>query len=263
MKEGRNGTTAFSITDVGRVREKNEDSFLALDDVGLYVVADGMGGHASGEVASRISVEAMAAVYGNPDVRRDLQKDFRAERRNGLTREPLLQYELRRSVEAANLAIYRMAASDPQYRDMGTTIVAILVAERRIYGTSVGDSRIYRLRDGRLKQLSEDDSLANEYVKLKLLRPEDVRRFPYKNVIVKALGLGEEVDVWTGWWQRRKGDRFLLCSDGLSDLVTDEEIREILMTAATPEDACRDAVERALSYGGLDNITVLCVWLNQ
>jgi len=252
---------AFALTDVGCVREHNEDDHLLIADQGLYVVADGMGGHACGEVASRISVESVAAFYKDPEVTRRLKEIFLAHSRDdsmsGLT--SFHEFRLKSAVEYGNLQIFREAASDAALEDMGTTIVGFAFVGSRCYVAHVGDSRAYRYRKGRLTQLTEDHSLANEYLRMRVLRREDLPTFPYKNVIVRALGLQDEVVVDTQARTCRPDDRYILCSDGLTDLVSDEEIFEVLAGWPGAENASRELVRRAIQYGGVDNVTVLIV----
>ena len=255
--------TSHVITDVGKVRQNNEDNFLVLDNARLFVVADGMGGHANGEIASRICVDAIAEAYSNNTFRETVRERYRKLRKDEGYNKPFAQYELTSAVEYSNYAIYQTASRDPGLRDMGTTVVCMQLVGQRVYLSSVGDSRIYRWRDGKLAQLTEDHSLANEYVKLRLLKLEDVSRFPYKNVIVRALGLGEHVEVDTLWRRARGGDRYMLCSDGLSDLVADPEVEQIMARADGPQQASRELVDIALAYGGVDNVTVLSVWVDE
>ena len=249
-------------SDVGRVREKNEDNHLILGDRSLYVVADGMGGHNSGEIASQISVEAVKAFFENESTDQMLRKAYTTYKRRrgaGQRRRSFDEFRLWKSLEAANLHIFNTARRYAQFRDMGTTVVATHFVGRRVYVGYVGDSRVYRIRKGRIEQLTEDHSLANEYVKMKILRKEDLPRFPYKNVIVRALGLSERVKIDTFYREARKGDIFLLCSDGLTDLVEDPDIRDIVLAADSPEKASVALVDEANARGGVDNITVLVV----
>jgi protein phosphatase len=250
-----------ALTDVGCVREHNEDDHIVLSDHGVYVVADGMGGHACGEVASRISVQSIAAFYRDADVTRRL-RDIYVKHWNdeGLAQiAGFNEFRLKSAIEYGNLQIYREAATDPALEDMGTTVVGIAFVGSRCYIGHVGDSRAYRFRRGRLVQLTEDHSLANEYLRMRVLRREDLPQFPYKNVIVRALGLQDEVIVDTQARTCRPGDRYLLCSDGLTDLVSDEEIFEVLAGWSGAELAGRELVHRAIQYGGVDNVTVLIV----
>ncbi|MFO0748105.1 MAG: PP2C family serine/threonine-protein phosphatase [Myxococcota bacterium] len=252
---------AFALTDVGCVREHNEDDHILLADQGLFVVADGMGGHACGEVASRISVESVSAFYKDSEVTRRLKEIYLAhatdDGMSGLS--SFHEFRLKSAVEYGNLQIFREAASDAALEDMGTTIVGFAFIGSRCYVAHVGDSRAYRYRKGRLTQLTEDHSLANEYLRMRVLRREDLPSFPYKNVIVRALGLQDEVIVDTQSRTCRPDDRYLLCSDGLTDLVSDEEMFEVLAGWPGAENAARELVRRAIQYGGVDNVTVLIV----
>ncbi len=253
---------AHVLTDVGCVREHNEDDSLVLADQGVYVVADGMGGHKCGEVASYIAVRSVEEFYSDPELTerlRQLYDDLRGSEDELGDVASFHEFRLRSAIEYGNLQIFRQASSDPRLEDMGTTLVGFAFQGSRVYVGHVGDSRAYRLRAGRLQQLSEDHSLANEYIRMNLLRPEDLPYFPYKNVIVRALGLQEDVEVDTRYFTCRPGDRFLLCSDGLTDLVSDAEIREILAEPRSGEETTERLVQRALDYGGVDNVTVLLV----
>ena len=250
------------VSDVGRVREKNEDSALIIEERGLYIVADGMGGHNSGEIASQISVEAIKAFFENENTDSMLKKAFDAYRHRrtaGQRRRTFDEFRLWKALEAANLHIFNTARRYTQFRDMGTTVVGTHFVGSRVYIGYVGDSRVYRIRNGKIVQLTEDHSLANEYVKMKILRKEDLPRFPYKNVIVRALGLSERVKIDTFYKECRVGDRFLLCSDGLTDLVLDDEIRDLIADEADPAAASQALVDEANERGGVDNSTVLIV----
>jgi protein phosphatase len=246
------------LTDVGLVREGNEDALLLLEDADLYVVADGMGGHACGEVASAFTIEAIRAFYESPDITQRVRAA--AERTKGAKSNPSFHsLRLRKAVESANLSVFRLAQEHVQLRDMGTTVVAVAFAGSRIYVANVGDSRVYRMRDGELLQLTEDHSLLNEYIRLNLLQPHEIEDFPYKNVIVRALGLQDAVEVDITSTTVRPGDQILLCTDGLTDLVRDREIGRILQFAPTAADACEELTRRAKEMGGHDNITSLII----
>lgn len=256
---------AFSgVTDVGLVREGNEDSLLAHASAGLYVVADGMGGHNCGEVASQFAVEAMMAFYDSEDITQRV-KDAHKQAVKQLpknSRDPSFHaLRLRKAVESANISVYRLSQQHEALRDMGTTVVAAAFSGSRLYVANVGDSRVYRMRRGDLVQLTEDHSLVNEYLKMNMLRPEDVESFPYKNVIVRAVGLHERVTVDVTWTTVKPGDQILLCSDGLTDLIKDPEITDILKNAETGDEATATLVERAKDAGGHDNITALLLEL--
>jgi protein phosphatase len=165
-----------------------------------------------------------------------------------------------KAIESANYSIYATAQRIPKYRDMGTTIVAMHFVGTRVYIGWVGDSRVYRIRAGKIAQISEDHSLANEYVRMNILRKEDIRTFPYKNVIVRALGLAGEVEVDTLYRTSKEGDVYLCCSDGLTDLIEDADILSLINGKNGDLAAAADAlVDAANDEGGVDNITVLLV----
>lgn len=250
---------AFVVSDVGRVRGHNEDDCLVLPAHGVYVVADGMGGHASGEVASRVSVQSIEDFYADRERSKRLRAEYKELKAAGGAQDVVSfdEYRLRCAFEFGNAEIFKHASDDEALADMGTTIVGLAFAKKRVYIAHVGDSRAYRLRRGSLEQLTQDHSLANEFIRMNVLRIEDLPRFPYKNVIVRALGLQEDVIVDTGYRTAKAGDRYMLCSDGLTDLVEDAEIQQILTAVAGAERAAEALVARALEYGGIDNITVL------
>lgn len=254
---------AFSVaSDVGLVRERNEDNYLALPGQSLFMVADGMGGHASGDVASRICVETVRRFYRHDAAAHLVQEAWedlvqtRGDSPDGLD---IHDFSLYKALEAANLAIYRAAEKYQKHRTMGTTIVACQMLPGSTLVGYVGDSRLYRLREGALALLTEDHSLANEYLRLSLIRKEDLPRFAYKNVIVRALGLADTVKVDIFRTDIRAGDRLLLCSDGLTDLVPDETIGAILTEASLPSDAAQLLIDFANQAGGHDNTTVVVV----
>ena len=233
-------------TDVGCVREINEDSGrlirpsdpAQLNAKGtLLIVADGMGGHSAGEVASQLAADVVARLYyASPE-------------------EPAAA--LKRAVEEANRRINEEAARDEAKHGMGTTCTALALRGGEAVAAHVGDSRLYMLRAGRLYQLSEDHSAVNEMVKMGLITKEQARTHEDKNVILRALGTSPEVEVSTVEpWRVEVGDRYLLCSDGLYDLVLDEEIAAALTGAGDVHAAGERLIETAKERGGHDNITV-------
>ncbi len=230
-------------TDVGMVRDANQDSMLLAD--GVSVVADGMGGHAGGEVASRIAVESIEASLPDP-----------AER-------ALRVLDLVLAVQAANDHVWERSGDDPHLAGMGTTVVAAAVVvedgEERIAIVNVGDSRAYRLSGGHLDQVSEDHSYVGELVREGRLSPEDARHHPRKNIVTRAIGIEEVVDVDEFQLLPRTGDRYLLCSDGLTDEVDEDEIAHVLRTVADPDEAAETLVALANEHGGRDNTTVVIV----
>ncbi len=239
-------------TDVGMKRSHNEDYFSLIEDEQLFMVADGMGGHASGEVASKMAAEAMSEFYQRT-------KDEEATWPYKMDRS--LNYTENRLVCAIKLANYRIfhaAASDIRYKGMGTTIVVCLLQGEKVYMAHVGDSRIYRLRNSGIEQLTRDHSLLEDYKDAKPdMTAEEERNFPHKNVITRALGMRETVQVDVSSYTLEDGDRFLLCSDGLSGMIQDEQLLEIVDNAPDLEAGVATLVDRANRNGGVDNITTL------
>lgn len=242
------------MTDVGSSRDHNEDDFyLSEGDEALCVVADGMGGHRSGEVASAMAIKAIVDFYresmGTTDGEEVVEDDG--------TPRPMDEFRLIRAIQEANKAVFRAASDSEMYRGMGTTIVSGFFTEKGVYLAHIGDSRAYRYRDGKLEQQTEDHSLANEYVRMGILQAEDVEHFPYKNVITRACGLTEEVEVDVTFRDVEAGDLFILCSDGLTDMVPDRELDKILKKTEDLEELCIELVRCANENGGADNITVI------
>jgi len=224
----------------------------------LYVVADGMGGHQRGDVAATLCVDAIRDWFSGK-VDSDVVKDIVARVRESHDIRNRREGNLLASVDFANRLIINTAMQSEVFRGMGTTVVAALFHGSTLFVVYSGDSRIYRYRSGRLSQLSRDHSLVNEYIRLKMIRPSDARSFPYRNVIMKALGLKEETDVDCFTRRARPCDEYLLCSDGLTDMVTDEEIKTILDGDGTLQERCRALIDVAMDAGGLDNITAMLV----
>jgi protein phosphatase len=247
--------TAAVQTDVGRRRRENEDSFCVVPDLGLYVVADGMGGHAAGEVASRLAVKTIRECMGK--YMRGEATLPPGEALGSGSREAAY---LLSSIQRANRAIFEMASQRPEYGGMGTTIVAALAHERIVNLAYVGDSRIYRIRDGQIVQVSRDHSVVQQHVDQGILSAEEAQRAHYRHMITRALGLKDAVEVDLTDLPAMPGDLLLLCSDGLSDLLKDSEILAAVAAHTTDlEQGCRALVERANTKGGDDNITVLLI----
>jgi PPM family protein phosphatase len=223
-----------AATDVGRMRKNNEDSYLSSKPVAA--VADGMGGHSAGEVASAIAIEELAALG----------------RRGPWANETDATDDLKQAILRANRRIREMAASDRKLNGMGTTLVALHVA-------NVGDSRGYLLRQGELSQVTVDHSLVQELVDDGRLSPEDAERHPQRSVITRALGIDPEVEFDLFTYKLQVGDRLLLCSDGLSDVVEPAQIRKVLLRVRSAQRATRELVTVANDQGGPDNITVIVV----
>src|SRR6476619_1241257 len=192
-------------------------------DFGLFIVADGMGGHASGEVASKMAVDAMQEFFAQTQEDPERMWPYKMDRSKGYEENRLIT-----GIKLANLRIYETSQRDSKKRGMGTTFVSICTANDGVYVAHVGDSRVYRFRDGKIEALTEDHSLLNDYIKMKRLTPEEIANFPHKNVIVRALGMKDTVKVDTRFEQPRASDVYLLCSDGLSGPLSDDDMLEII-----------------------------------
>jgi serine/threonine protein phosphatase PrpC len=239
-------------TNVGMKRTHNEDNFSIIEESGLYIVADGMGGHASGEIASKMAVDAMREFFALTANDPERTWPYKMDRSKGYEENRLVT-----AIKLANLRIFESAQRDARQRGMGTTIVALFAVEDGVYLAHVGDSRVYRLRDDKLDQLTEDHSLLNDYIKMKRLTAEEIANFPHKNVIVRALGMKDTVKVDTRLEQPRAGDLYLLCSDGLSGPVTDIDMRAILTGSGDLKTAASRLITKANENGGPDNVTVV------
>ena len=243
----------FGNTHVGMKRTHNEDNFLLLPEERLFCVADGMGGHASGEIASKIAVDELAEFYRFTGKDQDATWPFKMNKQ--------LNYDENRlstGIKLANSRIFERAAVEAKYRGMGTTIVSIFFQPQTVYVAHVGDSRVYHFRQGALRQVTEDHSLLNDYLKAKKMTQEEIEAFPHKNVIVRALGMKDQVQVDVARVEPQDGDCFLLCSDGLSGMVTHAQMTEVLTNGGENlEAACGRMIELANAAGGTDNITCI------
>jgi serine/threonine protein phosphatase PrpC len=239
-------------TDVGKVRALNEDNLLVPDELAIAVVSDGMGGHACGEVASQITVESIGEYY---------KRTAGEQAQTWPLRVPQLALERNRmttAIKLANSRIYEEAQADKDKKGMGCTVDSIFFDQGRAYVGHVGDSRVYRIRGGQITQVTEDHSLLNDYKRMKEMSGEQLKNFPHKNVVVRALGLGEHVAVDVIVDEYQLGDIYLLCSDGLTDMIDDAAILEIVETKKQRLDgAAKALVEAANEAGGKDNITAL------
>ena len=247
---------ACGVSDIGRVRSTNEDMFIADLERRLFAVADGMGGHSAGEVASRLAVEAMTEF-----IRRSEEPDPAFIWPYGS--DPALSRganRLRTAIQLANANIFRAGESREDYNRMGTTIVGLLVDATQVAIGHVGDSRLYLLAGGRLEQLTQDDSwAATVLAQDPTLSPADLARHPMRNVLTNVLGAREHVDVHLSERAIRAGDVMLLSSDGLHGAVDDEGIRDILLNTPDVEQAARRLVETAVERGSRDNVTAVVV----
>lgn len=250
---------ASGQTNVGRKRAHNEDNLLLVEAENLFVVADGMGGHASGEVASQIAVESVGDFFRRTSENDEVTWPYKEEK--GLRYE---ENRLVTGIKLANQRVFETAGSDKALKGMGTTIVSALFTDGTAYMGHVGDSRAYRIRDGAIEQITEDHSLLNDYIKANKLTPEEIEAFPHKNVIVRALGMRDTVRVDISRLNPQTGDVFLLCSDGLSGMVTDPDMLSIVEAANGDLDAAATAlIASANENGGVDNVTVILVKITE
>jgi len=234
-------------------RNHNEDNYAILNDEDLFIVADGMGGHASGEVASQMAIDTMRDFFRATSKDPEATWPYKMDKSRGYQENRLIT-----GIKLANLRIFEAAQRNAGQRGMGTTMVSLLAVDDGVLVGHVGDSRVYRLREGKLTQLTEDHSLLNDYIKMKRLSPEEIANFPHKNVIVRALGMKESVKVDCFLDKPEVGDVYVLCTDGLSGPVTDEEIRDIMHSNRHDlNNVSKGLIERANKNGGPDNITVI------
>ena len=226
----------FKSTHVGKIRKNNEDSLIVIEPE-TFVVADGMGGAAAGEVASGLLVDTV--------------KNFLP-----LVPEPWNEEILKKSVLKANAAILKKARENPELKGMGTTATILHFYQGQAYFAHIGDSRIYRLRNLRFEQITEDDSYVETLVRSGEITPEEARVHPMKNILTQAVGAIEDIEVETGNFAVEAGDIYLLCTDGLTNMVEDWNIGKILLESENPAD---DLIQAALDGGGHDNISVITV----
>ena len=245
-------TRSFAATHVGRRRATTHDADLADDGLGLYVVADGMGGHAAGEVASQ---EAVETIYGMVKKGLDTMPELRGPATDDRVRAACRMAE--GAIQAATYIVFAMAELDRNKSGMGTTITSlIMLGHYAIFG-QVGDSRIYRVRGGEVSQITEDHTLVGWQLKQGLITQEEADRSPHRNVITRAVGNRDYVQVDTGIVELAEGDRYLLCSDGLHGYLRMEEIPALL--AHPDEDTALTLMDLANSRGGRDNITAIVI----
>ena len=249
---------AAGITDVGLKREGNEDAFFSNEAEGLYIVADGMGGHLAGEVASKIAVELLnkafvewssvntptEELFGRPDESLSVRGNY-----------------LLGGIRLANRIIHELACTNEKYQGMGTTIAALALFPELIIAANVGDSRIYLVRDGKIERLSKDHTIVAEQVEMGIMTGEEADTSPLKHILTKNLGSATDVDPEIFELEPANNDRYILCTDGLTDLVSDDEILNMTVMAETPENLCRDFVDLVLKRGAHDNTTIISIFL--
>ncbi|MGI6082695.1 MAG: Stp1/IreP family PP2C-type Ser/Thr phosphatase [Limnochordia bacterium] len=233
IAKGVYGVNIGAATHAGLIREKNEDAYYAMPP--LLAVADGMGGHAAGEIASQLAVNTLAAWSSWDDPEQDLWL----------------------CIQQANTTIYQYAYSKQAYEGMGTTLTAVHLSQETLHWAHVGDSRLYVMRDGALMLQTQDHSVVAELQRKGNLTENQARLHPHRNVLTRALGINETVDVDQGSLQLRQGDRLLICTDGLHGCVSDEHIANILTETVQPQAAVTNLIHQANQRGGPDNITAI------
>ena len=233
----------YGKTDVGRKRSNNEDTFLINGERGFCLVADGLGGAAAGELASRIFAETTAQVF----------QSATEQAENGVIESVQNSYRL------AHENILDHVQRNPQHKGMGCTAELLAISDQGFVVGHLGDSRTYRFRQGRLKQLTHDHSLVQDQIDKGIITPEKARGHPLRNVILKAVGISDNLALDLIRGRTYPEDQFLLCSDGLTDLVDDDQIHKILQSATDPHQKADQLIDMALSAGGNDNITVVLV----
>jgi protein phosphatase len=245
---------AYGLTDVGRKRKHNEDAFASDVNEGLFIVADGMGGHAAGEVASKITVETIGEFIAATRQKEEATWPFKYNHELDFNSNRLAV-----AIEKANERVMAAVAAQPWLKGMGTTVVAGLLNEKILSLAHVGDSRAYLLRDGQLSRLTDDHSWVHEQVTAGILTEEEAKTHPLKNVVTRALGGGPSVTPDLQELVFSPGDRYLFCSDGLTTMVGDEEILDTAAAVKDPQALCQKLVDMANEKGGVDNITVVVV----
>ena len=231
------GLCVHALTDVGKVRAANQDALVMDEKLMLFGVADGMGGHNGGETASAGARDGLIAALQGKEASLDALRD---------------------AVVQVNADLFRQQAGDESLSGMGTTLSVIWMSGHFVYLGHVGDSRIYRFREGKLEQMTDDHSLVGELVRAGYLTPEQAENHPNKNVILRAVGTEEGIDVDLAVEERKHGDLWLICSDGLHGMVSDSKM-EAILSVNTPESAARLLMDAALAAGGRDNISVVLV----
>ena len=244
----------IELTDVGKVRDHNEDAIASNADIGLWVLADGMGGYNAGEVASGIAVKTIVELV-TEGCKREARSEI--EPGTGYMRQTIL---LRDAITRANKIIHQTAQSQPQCEGMGTTLVACLLYDNRISVAHVGDSRLYRLRDNRLEQITLDHSLLQELVDRGFYSQEEAQRSSNRNYVTRALGVEATVEVEVQELEAQKDDYLLLCSDGLPDMVEDEDIHLTITTFDRDISMIGEQLIKLTNdNGGRDNVSIVLV----
>ncbi len=234
--------TAYGKSDIGKKRSSNQDSILVNDKLGLYAVADGMGGHKGGETASSMALDVLNTAVGKI-----------TDKKGSIQVAPFLK----EAISLASMKIYERSLMDESLRGMGTTLVALFFDDGNAYIAQVGDSRVYLYRDGDLWKITEDHSLINEQIRSGLITRQEAEKLTYKNVITRSVGFEEMVSVDVYTREVDPGDMFLLCSDGLTSMLSDEDIKKAIDSGSNISESVDKLINKANDAGGADNISVI------
>jgi serine/threonine protein phosphatase PrpC len=244
-----------AISDVGRKRSANEDSYFADPELKLFVVADGMGGHAAGEVASKIAVDSIQEFIRFTNDDKDITWPYEYDETLSLAGN-----RLKTAIQSAHAKVLEATSQKKEFQGMATTVVSILVTDLKAEVAHVGDSRAYLVREGKLIQLTSDHSWVNEQLRTGAITSAQARNHPYRNIVTRALGGPNPVDVDVTEEPMQNGDIVLLCSDGLNTMIGDDEILEIIHRNKEDLDvACQELISTANQNGGEDNVTAILV----
>lgn len=244
--------SAFGLTDIGLVRQNNEDYWAELPELGFYALADGMGGHRAGEVASKLAIETLCEVIQNAFATDSDELSY--EEAHGV---------MQLAIEHTNRVVYEKGQSNPDFKGMGTTLCCLQFHRKGLIYAHVGDSRIYRLRKGRLEQITRDHSLLREMIEMGQINENQAEEFVYKNIITRAVGTESELEPSVHMADMQNHDIYLMCSDGLSDMLSVNEMEKILTKYETIEEAGTKLVKTAKEKGGYDNVTVVLMQVSK
>lgn len=235
-------------SDIGEVRDRNQDSYFisSSETYFLFVIADGMGGHKAGEIASNMAIEVM-------------KMNLEEELKKAISNDEDIKNKIEDSIRIANQKIYKKSLEDEKFSGMGTTTTLAYEKDGKIYIGHVGDSRAYILRKNVLEQLTKDHSLVEELLRNGSISKEEAKNHPQRNIITRAVGTSDDIEVDLIIKERYEDDILLLCSDGLSNMISDDQIKEVLLNSSSMNEACEDLVSLSKGKGGFDNITVLAI----
>ena len=241
-----------ACSDVGKIRDINQDAYYYIEDdkLPIFIVADGMGGHKAGEVASNLAISTII-------------RHYESSKQKILNKEMFIPQFLNESVELANDNLIEEASGDDELKGMGTTVTMCLILDNEVYIGHVGDSRAYLLRDGELSQITQDHSLVGELLRIGSITKDEAVNHPKKNIITRALGSNPKINVDVFNRELQNEDKIILCTDGLTNMVTEEKILEILLSSEIPSAVCSTLVNISNEAGGIDNTTIMIIKAKQ